>query len=202
MDYVTLVGAKTLDGSIKGWVNYEKISATSALTEAQAYIYGAMRSREMKGSATLALAAGASFVAHPADYLDPLSLTIASEAGTEISQRTEAELARLRVYDDASLSTGLPCWYAVYDDRFNFEVAAEDACTLALVYYRRPAALSESNPTNFLTTRYPGILRAACLMAAFDQMSDDAAYSRTKGRLDEMLARSAVEQDFALRGVG
>lgn len=201
MDYVKLVGAKTLDGSIKGWVNYEKISATSALAEAESYIYGAMRATEMKASECLRLPAGAAAVHLPSDFLDPLSLTVTSESGCEVRQRTEREIARMRVYDGCQISTGIPGWYAIYDRCLNFECATETAATLDLIYYRRPRPLSEGNPTNFLTTRYPGILRAACLMAAFDQMSDDAAYNRTKGRLDELLARSAVEQDFALRGI-
>lgn len=199
-DFPTLAGAKTLPGSIKYGVNYEKVDPEGCILDAEAYIYGTLRCREMKFGTALAVPQGASAVAVPANYLDPLDIVV-NETGDDVVQATEKTLNRLRIADAGTIGTGPPSVFSVWNEAFQFSTAADRAYTLALVYYGTPAALSSDNPTNFLTRRYPTILRAACLMAAGALMSDDPIYQREKARTDELLARALVENDYALRGI-
>jgi len=51
-------------------------------------------------------------------------------------------------------------------------VLPEEAFSGILLYYKQPTALSGSNETNFLTNRYPSLLRYACMAKAYEHMKD------------------------------
>lgn len=192
-DYGTLTGPKSTQGSIRSWVNYELIDVEGALLDAQAYIYGALRTREMRSVAPVVLPAGAQDAPLPPGFLEPLKMT--DPEGMTVDSKDEAELLRLRT-DEAYV----PSYYGIWDERFQFDTKAPEDLALQLLHYRRLPYLGRQNQTNFLTTRYPNLLRVACLMHAADGIQDDAEYARWKQRTDELIAKANVEADLAARG--
>jgi hypothetical protein len=194
MDYGTLVGPKSKPGSIRAWVNYDPIDTEGVLLDAQAYIYGAYRGREMIASAPVTIAKDSLTAALPERYLDPLTFLHAD--GLKIEPKHEAQLLEMRAEDAPSQ----PFAWTVFDELIQFECPADQAYAAKLLFYRRPHYLGAQNPTNFLTTRYPNILRVACLMHAADQIQDDAEYARWKARTDELIVRAAIENEFGARG--
>jgi hypothetical protein len=208
VDYSTLIGTKATPGSIKDWVSSNRPDAPSVLTEAQAVLFSgsfrggilqAMRVREMRKTAPLSLTLGASSVALPTRFLDPIKLRNLT-LDTRLLQRSEDWIEDMRSYESAVLVSGAPAYYAIYDEAFQFEVKADAAYTLRLLYYEKPAPLSVSNETNWLTDRYPHLLRAACEAVAFDYLHDDQNMARALGKLSELLIAIPAENELSRRG--
>jgi hypothetical protein len=100
-----------------------------------------------------------------------------------------------------ALIEGSPSRWAIVDERLQFDCALEDI-TLAfrLLYYRAPKLLSATNETNWLTVRYPKLLRVACMTAAADYMKDSAEYQKHLSALTALVGSTAAENDLQYRG--
>jgi hypothetical protein len=187
IDSTTLTADKTTSGSIKNWVNRSDIPATDILTEAEAYIYQQLRAREMLSTTPLSIAAAASSVALPADFLDPIRF-LPYEWGSPLPLTHEAVLYDTRDSSGA-LFDGTPSQWAIFDGTMtvNSTIPTGETFSGILTYYAQPTALSGSNETNFLTTRYPTLLRRACLKHAYEHMKDWPSFER-----QEALTQAAV----------
>lgn len=201
MSFTTLTADKTTAGSIKRWVNYAELDVEQVLEEAQALIYQTLRVREMKSDFTdLTLAAGEYYKALPDGWLDPIALqdkTNNVPFGLTLEENIEAN----RFYESGSLIRGMPQWYGIYGEKFQFELAAESETIIGVVGYKKPALLAGGNLTNFLTNRYPHLLRTACLVQAADFMSNDAKYQRHLSMLSALIEKTNAESDLSYRGV-
>ena len=165
MTYTTLVAAKTAAGSIANWVN-ANIPSDEILSDAQSDIYQRLRVREMQTRATLAVALGASTVALPSDYLNFRALL--DQYGCAIRKRSERVLEMMKAYDSSgNLTSGVITNCADDGTTLYFDVQASVAVSFTLLYHRLPADLSATNLTNFLTGRYRTLLKAACLVRAY-----------------------------------
>ena len=77
MDYNSLIGDKTVPGSIKLWINNALIDVGTILSEAQALIYQHLRVREMIVSDyAFVMAQGDYSKPLPARFLDPIAMQI------------------------------------------------------------------------------------------------------------------------------
>lgn len=201
MNYTDLIAAKTNTGSVKYWINYDPVPVEAVIEDAEAFIYSRLRVREMRASTTLSLASGDSTEALPTGFLDPISM-VDKNPGTPIVQVEEGRLLELRSYDETTglMTSGVPGRYAIFDEVFNFDVRADAARSLVLVYYKRPTALGASNATNWLTTRYPNLLRAAILAHAADFRQDDGNYKRWMERAAALITAANAESDLSRRG--
>jgi hypothetical protein len=202
MTYTTLIADKTTAGSIKRWVNYSQLDVEQVLVEAQALIYQTLRVREMRYEFdNLALASGDFYAALPSGFLDPIALQDITN-NIELQLRPEANIVRARSYDSGSLIESIPQRYAIYDEKLQFECAYDSAATLNLVGFKKPDDLSESNSTNFLTNRYPHLLRVACLAQAYDFMSNQTKYQNNLTMLSALIDKTNAESDLSYRDVG
>jgi len=200
MTYGELVGPKAKSGSIRSWINYSLTDAESVLLDAQASIYTVLRSREMRTAADVSIALNASTADLPARFLDPINLVHKDGSG-DITLRSEAWMNRNRLYDGAgSVIAGQPSAYAIYGEALQFECKADAAYTASFLFYQQPAFLSPQNPSNFLTTRYPNLLRQACLMGAFQHRQDSPEFKSAQALFDQILARLNVNDDLSRRG--
>lgn len=187
MSYTTLTGAKTSEGSLKYWINYSKLDVGAALEDAQALIFQTLRVREMQAAATVSISSGSETAALPDRYLASLSMRdVTNNANLEHKEWTELE--NYRDFSSGDISTGKPCYFSVFNELFQFDTKADTAITARLMFYQSPELLSVSNPTNFLTTRYPHLLRAACLAAGYDQMRNTEAYTIAMQRMAAFIA--------------
>ncbi len=214
-NYTTLVGAKATQGSIKSWVRYSEIDPDTILEDAQNYIYQRLRVRQMRRFATgLTIAAGDESVALPSDFLDPIEFTIRYPQ-QRLTLRSEKTLQlEYRTFDENSaLIEGLPQNYAIMTEAFDdpdnpvdsidtayFDVAAEDAYTYDLLYFRRPTVLSSTNETNFLTTRYSMILRHCCIGFAAMSFKDAEEAGVSLKMADAMMDNAREMDDLSRRG--
>lgn len=104
-------------------------------------------------------------------------------------------------YTCNSLNTGIPTWFGIWNERLCFDVAFSQASIGKMQYYRSLPLLSASNTTNFLTTRYPQLMRTACVTQAADFMKDDGEYQKGMTRLTALVQRVNIENDGSMRGM-
>jgi hypothetical protein len=200
MDFTSLTADKTTSGSIRRWVNHAEVDSEAILEDAQALIYQMLRIREMRTESTLAVAAGDSSKALPAGFLDPIALHDVTN-NARLSPRTEQWLGDARRYEGGTLVAGTPRNFAIFGEALQFEAAYEAAATLRLLSFNAPAVLSAANPVNVLTTRYPHILRSACLARAFAYRNSDERADKELTLLAAAIGKANAEADLSYRGV-
>ena len=99
----------------------------------------------------------------------------------------------MREYWPDVTQTGIPKYYSVWDDNtFSVAPTPGQAYTVQLGYIYRPAQLSPTTPTTWISTNAPEALLYACLIQA---------YSYTKGPTD-MLAYFENSYKQAIQGLG
>lgn len=168
MDYTTLTGAKDVEGSIRNYTNWAETPADTVLSEAQGYIYSRLRVREMEHVVrNLPIALGDDSLQLPADFMQPIgeeSFGIESPWQHKIDIFDPAQFETYRAVDEnGAVYAGQPsvCMILGAPPIAYFEVKADRAYTAKLLYYRRPEPLGPANETNWLTTRWPQLVRAA-----------------------------------------
>jgi hypothetical protein len=207
-NYTTLVGARTVEGSIRNWVNRTNPPATTILTEAQALIYQRLRCREMVQTATGTLAIGADAIDLSTEvprFRQPVTLLF---TGTATLSRHKPTFKRsIEVVQnawewdgDGNRVRGLPLIWSYEGANLQFDKPTDVARPWRLTYHGALAALSASNETNFLTERYPKMLRAACLAQVAD--FDKAARERNHwyAVLMDEIAQANVDADLEYTG--
>ncbi|HWW46322.1 MAG TPA: hypothetical protein VNZ94_00585 [Xanthobacteraceae bacterium] len=199
MSFSTLTADKNSPGSIKRWCNYAELDVEQVLEEAQALISMTLRVREMRTEFDLTLAAGEYQIEIPDGFLDPVEM-INRTLTQRISLRDAASLSQRRIYDDGSLIRSYPRLYAIFDERFQFDCAAEEPFSIGLVAFKAPEPLSNDNQTNFLTRRYPNLLRVACLVQAYDFMSNGEKYQTNLSLLGALIENAMARDDLSYRG--
>lgn len=203
MKYSQLVSTKADKGSIRFWLNHSEIDAEGVLLDAQAYINGAMRTREMRQTSSFNLTQNSESVSlptHAPRFLDPIQFSYRDGTG-EFALTDEASIIRARPYEyDATLPVGRPFAYAIIGETLQFEFRADDDYPVIFQYFARAPYLQPGVETNWQTDRYPNILRAACLYHGNLFRQDDGQTAIWKRQTDELIARANVENEFERRG--
>lgn len=198
MTYTGLIAAKTVSTSLRYWVNYSLLPVEELITDAESQIYSLMRVREMRAEAALSISANDSTEPLPAGFLDPIGLT--DVYGDPIEQTDELSLKRYRVISGGVLTTGDFQKYAIYGEVMNFDCRARAATTLDLLYYKQPDPLGPLNTTNWLTARYPHIMRAMLLSKAFAFRQDDSRAERWEAKAVAFIESANGMDDLSRRG--
>jgi hypothetical protein len=105
------------------------------------------------------------------------------------------------IYLIDQLVTGIPAWWGIWNETIYFDVALVQQTLAILQYYRSLPLLSASNQSNFLTNRYPHLMRTACQTAAADFMKDSTEYQKGYTRLTTLVQAINIENDGQLRGM-
>lgn len=291
MTWSSLVGDKTVAGSIAKWANYSLLDTETVLDEAQALLYseGRIRVREMMTDMVFTMSQFSSYLPLPTGFLDPIGDIFVStfncrikhkDSNTVQSARTFTEntgalstnpftttnasntvsvylpshgLTQDSVFNTAgatllngvtiagtfpvngitdtndftiditglgttptgsgvgggsaityiadSLNFGSPEFFGIWNERINFEQSFYQQSLCRLQYYQSLPLLSSTNQTNFLTNRYPKLMRIACLAAAAEFMKDDTEYQKWLTRLQSAVEAISVENDMQYRGM-
>ena len=174
MNYTTLIGAKTDEGSIKYFVRHTEVPSEYILLRAQEAIYAQLRVREMRKKSDSSISAAASTITIPTDCMFPLSLHRLREYSGRIHIFDEEHYeSRTGTQSDGTLYEGTPTFCTFDATTFYLDVIADQIYYYRLWYIYRPANLGVSNTTNFLTDRYSHILEAMCKHYAYAHREDD-----------------------------
>lgn len=95
---------------------------------------------------------------------------------------------------------GSPSCWSVWNEQIKFDVAFDAPATMKQLYFRQPELLSATNLSNFLTVRYPKLVRVATSAAAADFMKDDAEYNKHNTALLNLIQTTAAADDMIYRG--
>ena len=124
---------------------------------------------------TSTLTSSDQFLTVPSDYLASFSLQITA-SGSE-SFLLQKDVNYLREYTPAASTTGLPKYYARFDEN-NFILAPtpDSAYTIELHYFYRPASLTAGadGGTTWLSTNAPYALLYGALIEAYTFMKGEA----------------------------
>ena len=104
-------------------------------------------------------------------------------------------------YSCDQLVAGIPAWWGIIDEEIKFDVALAEQTQAILQYYQSLPLLSVSNQSNFLTNRYPQLMRRACVTAAADFMKDTEEYNKGYARLEALVQSVSIENDGQYRGM-
>lgn len=202
MNYASLSADKTTAGSIKRWMNYALLDVDQIIEEAQALIFQTLRVREMRTQfSDISMSVGESSKALPTGFLDPIFLKDITN-NIDLDLRDETMLQRMRIYDDGDLAQSSASWnYAIFDEKLQFEFEYDTAATLVMVGYKAPTFVSSTNSSNFLCTRYPHLLRVACMAQAADFMNNGEREQKYLTKLGALIQQTNSESDMTYRGV-
>lgn len=170
MNYEELVADKTTLNSIRGWTNWSVAPAESILAEAEAVIYAKLRSSEMEALDAGTIAEGDTSLELPVDFISAKSFRRVGESAGEITVLDRQHFEeRLALDTDGSYFAASPTECTIYGTPATayFNTAADADVSYRLLYFAQPAPLSVSNQTNWLTSRYPLVIRATCLWLGF-----------------------------------
>ena len=172
MDYATLIAPKGTAGALADRANYAPLAAAAPelIKNAQDELFARLRVREMRKGLTLPLALGAYTAPLPSDFLD-VEVLVPSFGGKVKRISDDRLLARRVVDSTGALMTGLPFFFGIFDNAFQFDVAAVQPWALTGMYYGAPyigpaVPASGSTPavaavtTSFLTNRYSSLFWA------------------------------------------
>lgn len=169
--------------------------------------------RDVQTTLTASITAGATTIAVAASDEFPasgdFSITIDNEAmlvtaghgtlswtvtrgfgGTTAAAHSSAALV------DGMLDEGCPSHVAVFGELFQFDCKADDIRQFDLVAYCAPEPLSASNQTNFLTARYPTLLRVACQAQAASFAKDAQEWNDREKELIGLIEAANAESDL------
>lgn len=180
--YTVLIGTRQTAGSLKNYCNDERFDPATVVTEAQAWIYSRLRVWEMQvdDEGAHPLAAGDISLDLPITlrFKAPYKLMLTGTnpaiggGGREIVHRSHAFVTSHWSWDNTGARVrGTPQFFSHFGSKFYFDVAALDNYPTRLFYYEAPAVLEAgTNETNFLTEKYPKLLRHACMFNAFEHL--------------------------------
>lgn len=202
VDFDTLTGSKSTEGSIKFLANHETLPVANILIEAQTYIYQRLRIQDMIATAEISGAIGDSFVALPTRFLSPIWLRLDGD-GAELNYVHEAVLDRFKD-SDGNLYPGRFKQYAIINNRIEFDCEADDDFAGDICFYQQPAALATgANNTNFLTDRFPSLLIDTCMAFAWKARNRADMYqAQINGPMgvDAQIAQANISGDLMRMG--
>lgn len=199
INFTTLTGAKSTESSIKYWVNHGLVPSADILTEAQAWIYERLRVREMIATATVTAAIGASTFTLPTRFLEPIRLL--PDGWGESLPFVHENLHQRYRDEDGNLEEGDPSEWTIADEVGVFDSELTTAFSGRMTFYQTPAALVvTTNETNFLTTRFPTMLRYACMAFGYDARKRRADATEMKVLAMAEIEEANRESDRGRRG--
>jgi hypothetical protein len=159
-----------LQTAVATWLDRSDLTAyvTDFIALAEQAIYQVLRVPDMETALNSTIASGV--IAVPTGLLE-LKSAYVDGSPTQPLQRVSTDMIYNR-YPTRS-SAGMPAFIAREGANFIFGPHPDSNYTIKGIYYARPAALSVTNTSNFLTTTYPSLLLYGSLVEARGFLHDD-----------------------------
>ncbi len=162
-----------LKASIAGFLN--RIDLTAVIPDfiqlAEAQINRRLRTRRMIGRSTATLAG--EFIALPSDFGGPRTMQITGPATQRVVpfvEPTQADVEREKYFAG---TPGLPEFYTVVGEEFQFVPPPDTSYALQLTYWQRLAVLSVTNASNWVLQDHPDAYLYGALVQSAPYLKDD-----------------------------
>ncbi len=163
----------------------------AAIRLVEANLNRSVRVRRMLQRSTAALSGR--FIGLPDDFLAAAGLQLNTDPVRRLEFRTAEALDALK---PAYAAAGTPVWYSIVGGEIEVLPAPGVEVEAEFTYYRRLAALSDDNPTNWLLANYPDVYFHGTLALAAPYVNDSrgAAWA---AMYDAALQEMIIEDDRA-----
>jgi hypothetical protein len=196
MDWSTLTASKATAGSLANWANNSTITSGAGgvadiiLGEAVLWISERLRHWRMLSApttgtltaVTVPSPTGQDTVSIPSDLLEMYEFYLTGTYYSKVPMKTEQEIIGAWNFDSSGNRVpSMPRGFFVNSANINFDSPPDRAYTYAYTYYQAIPALTSGAPTNWLTQRYPRLLRAACMIGICEWTKElgGGTYDRT-----------------------
>lgn len=98
------------------------------------------------------------------------------------------------------LEQGSAMYWSIWDEQIHFDTAFDKQQTLQLGYYKRFPFISNTVSENFITQRYPFLMRKAIDCMAFNWMQESSREATELQVLSAMTDKISAENDMHMRG--
>lgn len=170
---MTITTYAELQTAVADFLNRDDLTSTIPTFISLAEADMQRRVRHWKMEARLAVAYDAQFEDIPADWIETVSLYLSDAHGPrQVDLISRAEMLDRR-YQSADTG-GLPRFYAMAGDQFEFFPTPDEAYTGELLYIQTIPALSDGNTSNWLLTRAPDAYLYGALAHSAPYLSEDA----------------------------
>jgi len=197
-----IAGARAYDSSLAGSFGNNPFTTTVASSSVLAHLVGHNLTQAstitIVGSAVVdGVTMNGTFEVLDVVDVDNIHIDIGDQTGTAGAVGGGAAAT----YTANKLLTSTPSRWAVWDEMMQFDAAFEIQTAFKLLYFRAPPLLSGTNPTNFLTNRYPALLREATNTKSAAFMKDDEEYNKGLQALTALVQSVNAENDLLYRGL-
>lgn len=202
MTWTILTGGRSTEGSIKNWVNNSLVPSSAILAEAEAEIYNRLRVREMLTLKEGTLGSGSYRIALPTGYRAMYSFRFTGTKKATLTKIPLYELEENFEYDaDSNRATGKPETYAADGSYIWFDKKANEAYPYTYRYYQALPNLAEAtNEGNFLTDKFPTLLRCACMYKAFQWLRNTREEMKYLREMEREIEQVNEMDDFEQLG--
>lgn len=130
----------------------------------------ALRIRQMLQTVTATTTADDPTVGLPSDFLEMRDLFVAGSPRASVSYLSPSAFSRNARADEV----GKPVFYTLRASEIEFAPKPDTAYTIQMLYYAKPAALSDSNTSNVFMANAPDALLYGALLEAEPYLMNDA----------------------------
>jgi hypothetical protein len=189
-----------LQTSIAGWLNREDLTTQIpdfiALAEARF-------NRELRVNAMVDrvfTVANTDYVALPDDWLQHISIMVTDPTDTY----SAIEYINVEQYNHLRNDglTGTSRYYTIIDSNILLLPAPTENTTIEIVYYKKIAALSDTNTSNWLLARSPDLYLHGALIQAEAYLNNDERINLWAGSVQKTIADMNLESERARRPQG
>jgi len=189
-----LTGSTTTPGAIARWLNKSTLTsgpggdADLILSEANSWISTRLRHwRQLTAPVPGTMVVGTDQITLPTDVQELDCIWIAGVVSGQFYQQQITQIEPNQLYQSWNFSGSgarvpqTPTLYAFNQTYIQLDSPPDLAYPYFTTYYQEIADLSETNPTNFLTTTYQRLLRVTTMMlgAEWAKESNQGQYDRT-----------------------
>ena len=175
-----------LQSSVADWLLRDDLTAVipSFISLAEANLNRDARHWRMEKRSTATL--DSQYSSLPADFLEPIRLSITSGTTSELQIVSQPDMVDLRAR--STNTSGVPRYYAMTAGEIEVVPSPSGDFRLEMTYFARLPALSDSNADNWILTYYPDAYLYATLLQAAPYLKDDERVGLWKSLYDGAVA--------------
>jgi len=179
---VSITTYTNLQSSVADWLLRDDLTAVipSFISLAEANLNRDARHWRMEDRSTATL--DSQYSAVPADFLEPIRLSITSGTTSELQIVSQPDMVDLRAR--SANTSGVPRYYAMTAGEIEVVPSPSGSHTLEMTYFARLPALSDTNADNWLLTYYPDAYLYGTLLQAAPYLKDDERVGLWKSLYD------------------
>ena len=181
-----------LQASVASYLGRNDLSAVipDFISFAETRLSRDLRTRLMLKTATAPTVAADARVALPTDFLEIRDLFVQGNPRMPVTYLSPSAFTR----DARADESGLPVFYTVLAQEFQFAPQPDTVYTLEILYYAKPAVLSGANASNVFLANYPDALLYGALLEAEPYLINDVR-SQTWATLYDRAIRNISDAD-------